>query len=124
MTALIIHTSMSLEFQKQYKTMDAYSIVCHLREHYNEQTSIERFKVSRLLFGSKMEVGTSPVQYALKMYNHIERLNQLGYLIVVEFSTDLILARLLLIDQTIPTKSSTQLPEANVSSPATTPKTC
>ena len=35
-TGLIIHTSMSPEFQKQYKTVDAYSIVRHLREHYNE----------------------------------------------------------------------------------------
>ena len=33
---LIIHTSMSPEFQKRYKTEDAYSIVRHLREHYNE----------------------------------------------------------------------------------------
>ena len=72
---LIIHTSMSPEFQKRYKTVDAYSIVGHLREHYNEQASIERFKVSKLLFGSKMEVGTSPVQRALKMYKHIERLD-------------------------------------------------
>ena len=32
---LIIHTSMSLEFQKQYKIVDAYSIIRHLREHYN-----------------------------------------------------------------------------------------
>ena len=43
---LIIHTSMSPEFQKQYKTVDAYSIVCHLREHYNEHARTERFKVS------------------------------------------------------------------------------
>ena len=76
---LIIHISMLPEFQKQYKTMDAYSIVCHLRGHYNEQASIERFKVSKLLFCSKMEVGTSPMQHALKMYEHIKRLDQLGY---------------------------------------------
>ena len=31
---LIIQTSMSPEFQKQYKIVDAYSIVHHLREHY------------------------------------------------------------------------------------------
>ena len=60
---LIIHTSMSLEFQKQYKTADAYSIVRHLREHYNEQARTERFKVSELLFSLKMEEGTSPVQH-------------------------------------------------------------
>ena len=56
---LIIHTSMSLEFQKQYKTVDVYSIVRHLREHYNEQARTEMFKVSEFLFGSKMEEGTS-----------------------------------------------------------------
>ena len=33
---LIIHTSMSLEFQKQYKTVDSYSLLSHIREHYNE----------------------------------------------------------------------------------------
>ena len=47
--------------------MDAYSIVGYLREHYNEQVISERFKVSELLFGSKMEVGISLVQHALKM---------------------------------------------------------
>ena len=50
---------MSPEFQKKYKTMDAYSIVSHLREHYNKSTRTERFKVSELIFGSKMEKGTS-----------------------------------------------------------------
>ena len=54
---LIMHTSMSLEFQKQYKTMDAYSIVRYLREHYNEQARTERFKVFELSFGSKIEEG-------------------------------------------------------------------
>ena len=76
---LIVHTSLSPKFQKQYKTVDAYSIVHHLREHYNEQVNIERFKVSKLLFGSKMEVGTSPVQYVLKKYKHIEMLDRFGY---------------------------------------------
>ena len=85
---------MSPEFQKQYKIVDAYSIVRHIREHYNKQANIERFKVSKLLFGSKMEEGTSPVQYALKMYDHIERLDQLGYWMEFELSLGLILARL------------------------------
>ena len=91
---LIIHTSMSPEFQKRYKTEDAYSIVRHLREHYNEQAAFEGFKVTRLLFNSKMEVGTSLVQYALQMYNHINRLDQLGHWMDPELSIDLILARL------------------------------
>ena len=74
--------------------MDAYSIVRHLREHYNEQVRIERFKVTELLFSSKMEEGTSLVQHALKMYEHIERLNQLGYGIDFELSVYSILASL------------------------------
>ena len=85
---------MSPEFQKHYKIVDAYSIVRHLWEHYNEQARTERFKVSELLFGSKMEEGTSPVQYALKMFEHIERLNQLGYWMDFELRLDLILASL------------------------------
>ena len=74
--------------------MDAYSIIRHLRELYNEQTINERFKVFELLFGSKMEEGTSLVQHALKMYEYIERLNQLGYWIDFELSIDLIMANL------------------------------
>ena len=74
--------------------MNAYSIVRHLREHYNKKANLERFKVSKLLFGSKMEEGTSPVQYALKMYDHIEKLDQLGYWMDFELSLSLILARL------------------------------
>ena len=47
-----------------------------------------------MLFSSKMEEGTSPMQHALKMYEYIERLNQLGYWMDFELSVDLILASL------------------------------
>ena len=55
----------------------------------------ERFKVFELLFGSKMEEGTSPAQHAMKMYEYIQRLNQMGYWMDFELSVDLILANLL-----------------------------
>ena len=42
-----------------------------------------------------MEEMTSSVQHTLKMYEHIERLNQLGYWMDFELSVDLILASLL-----------------------------
>ena len=35
------------------------------------------------------------MQHALKMYEHIERLNQLGYWLDFELSVDLIMAKLL-----------------------------
>ena len=73
--------------------MDAYSIVRHLRGLYNEQMKTERFKVSYILFSSKME--TFPMQHALKMYEYIERLNRLGYWMDFELSIDLIMVSLL-----------------------------
>ena len=75
--------------------MDAYSILRHLRELYNEQVRTEMFKVSEILFGSNMKEGTSPLQHALKMYEYIERLNQLGYWMDFELSINLILESLL-----------------------------
>ena len=42
-----------------------------------------------------MEEGTSLAQHALKMYEHIERLNQLGYWMDFELSVDLVLESLL-----------------------------
>ena len=65
-----------------------------MREHYNEQVAFEGFKVTRILFNSKMKVGTSPMQYALQIYNHIKRLDHLGHWMDLELSIDLILARL------------------------------
>ena len=85
---------MSHEFQKLYKTVDAYSIVLHLRELYNVQARTKRVKVSKLFSGSKMEERTSPMQHALKIYEYIESLNQLGYWMDFELSIDLILASL------------------------------
>ena len=62
---------MSLELQRQYKAMDSYSIVRHRRKLKNEQVRTESFKVSELIFGSKMEKGTSPMQLALKKYEYM-----------------------------------------------------
>ena len=55
---------MSLELKKQYKIVDAYSIVRHLRGLYNEHARTE----FNMLFSSKMEGGTSSMQHALKLY--------------------------------------------------------
>ena len=68
--------------------------VLHLKELFHEQARSERFKVSKMLFRSKMQEGTSPVQYALKMHGYIVRLDQLGFGMDNELSIDLILAGL------------------------------
>ena len=43
------------------------------------QDIYERFKVSKLLFHSKMTEGTSLVQHVLKINGYIERLDRLGF---------------------------------------------
>ncbi|KAJ8772352.1 hypothetical protein K2173_027529 [Erythroxylum novogranatense] len=63
----IMLASMSPELQKQHESMDAHTIVFHLRELFDEQARSERFETSRLLFTTKMTPGSSVVQYALKM---------------------------------------------------------
>ena len=59
--------SMTTELQMQHKIMEAYTIVIHLRELFEMNVRSERFKISKLLFITKKQVGTSPIQHALKM---------------------------------------------------------
>ena len=58
----------------QHETMEAYDIVIHLREVFDKHVRSESFEISKLFFSTKMQVGTSPVQHALKRHTYIERL--------------------------------------------------
>ena len=70
-TRNIMLAAMVPELQKQHEHMHANTIVFHLHELFDEQARSERFKVSRLLFTSKMEQGSSVVQFVLKMNGYI-----------------------------------------------------
>ena len=74
--------------------MITYDIIVHLMELFHEEEKSERFEVSKLFFPSKMQEGTSPVHYALKMNGYIARLDKLGFDMDHELSIDLILAGL------------------------------
>ena len=89
--ACIMLASMSLGLQKQHEAMTAYDIIAHLKELFHEQVRSERFDVSKMLFRSRMQEETSPLQYALKMHGYIVRLDQLGFGMDNELSIDLIL---------------------------------
>ena len=73
--ACIMLASMSPGLQKQHEAMTTYDIVAHLKELFHEQARSERFEVSKMLFRSRMQEGTSLVQYALKMHGYIVRLD-------------------------------------------------
>ena len=89
--ACIMLESMSPGLQKQHEAMTAYDIVVHLKELFHKQARSERFEVSKMLFRSRIQDGTSPVQYALKMHGYIVRLDQLGFGMDNELSIDLIM---------------------------------
>ena len=72
--ACVMLASMSPGLQKQHEAMTTYDIAAHLKELFHEQARSERFEVSKMLFRSKMQEGTSPIQYALKMHRYIVRL--------------------------------------------------
>ena len=80
--------------QKQHEAMTAYDIVAHLKELFHEQARSESIEVSKMLFRSRMQEGTSLVQYALKIHGYIVRLDQLGFDMDNELSIDLILVGL------------------------------
>ena len=73
--AFIMLASMSPELQKQHEAMTVFDIVVHLKELFPEQARSERFQVSKMIFRSRMQEGTSLVQYALKMNGYIVRLD-------------------------------------------------
>ena len=56
----IMLASMTIELQMQHETMEAYDIVIHLKKLFDKNARSERFEISKLLFSTKMQVGTSP----------------------------------------------------------------
>ena len=78
--------SMTTKLQMQHETIEAYDMVIHLRELFDKHVRSERFEISKLLFSTKKQVGTSLVQHALKMNTYIERLGQLDFVMDHELS--------------------------------------
>ena len=74
--------------------MEAYDIVFHLRELFHKHARYKRLEISKFLFSTKMQVGISLVQHALKMNTYIERQGQLGFVMDQELSIDLIMSSL------------------------------
>ena len=79
----------------KHGTMEAYTIVIHLREIFDKHEKFERFEISKLLFSTKMQMRTSLVQHALKMNTYIKRLGHMGFVMDHELSINLILSSLI-----------------------------
>ena len=86
---------MNSELQKQFKEMEAFDMMVHLKEMFQEQARQERFTTTKALNACKMTPGTSISAHVLNMKGLIDKLDKLGAPISHESATDLILGSLL-----------------------------
>ena len=60
-------STMESELQKQMVDMEAFTMITHLKEMFQEQAHIDRFATIKALFSCKMVVGSSVSPHVLKM---------------------------------------------------------
>jgi hypothetical protein len=86
--------SMSSELQKQHENMDAYDMIMSLKSMFENQARIERYKMSKILFASKLAEGEPVSPHVINMIGRIESLGKMGFTINGELAVDLILQSL------------------------------
>lgn len=90
MARCYVLASMSNELQRKHEHMDVQSMLLNTKELYGENSRAEMYSVTSNLWHTKMEGG--PVRdHVLKMIGYVEDANRLGFVLVHEMSTDIIL---------------------------------
>ena len=74
--------------------IDAYTIIGHLKEIFQEKARIERFSTIKALLSCKLTAGSSVAPHVLKMKGHLEDLERLGLKIEQNLAIDIILQSL------------------------------
>ena len=85
---------MESNLQKQLMEMDAYTIIGHLKEIFQEKARIERFGTIKALLSYKLTISGSVSPHILKMKGHLEDLERLGLKIEQDLAIDIILQSL------------------------------
>ncbi|XP_054782699.1 uncharacterized protein LOC129289995 [Prosopis cineraria] len=105
---LMLATMVS-ELQRHLEHMEAYEMIVHLKEIFQQQVRQERYETIKALHSCKMAEGASFSTHVLKMKSYIDHLERLGFPLNQEFATDLILNSLLKsYDQVVSWKSLKQ----------------
>ena len=86
--------TMNSELQKQHEEMEAFDMIEHLKQLYQQQARQERYDVSKALFQCRMVEGSLVGTHVLKMIGYIENLDKLGFPLDQELATDVILQSL------------------------------
>jgi hypothetical protein len=83
--------TISSDIQKQYKHMDAYTMIQVLCVMFENQAMTERYNISKALFVCKLAEGSPISHHVIKMIGYIETLIKLGCEIKDDLATDVIL---------------------------------
>ena len=86
--------AMKPRLQKQLGFTNAYDMIKVLKEMFQKQARIQRYKVTKLLIMSKMAPGSSVGTHVLKIRNYIDQLEKFGSSVPKELAVDLILGSL------------------------------
>ena len=81
---------MDSNLQKKLMEIDAYTIIGHLKEIFQEKAKIERFSTVKVLLSCKLTNG-SVGPHVIKMKGHLEDLQRLSLKIEQELAIDIIL---------------------------------
>jgi hypothetical protein len=83
--------TMSPDLQKQYKHVDAYTMIEGLRGMFQNHAWTERYNISKSLFVCKLVEGSPISPDVIKMIGYIETLDRLGSELHPDLATDIIL---------------------------------
>ncbi|XP_022842034.1 uncharacterized protein LOC111365730 [Olea europaea var. sylvestris] len=93
-TICVMLATMSPELLKYHKCMDAYTMIFHLKELYDEHSCVKRYKIFKKLQQCKMAKESSINVYILKMIGFIEKLARLRSMMDQKPSVNLVLQSL------------------------------
>jgi len=82
---------MGPELQRRFMDTNTYDMCDQLKNMFQEQSRVERFKVTKSLISHKLTEGGSVGTHMLRMTSDIEQLEKLNSPLSKEFATDIIL---------------------------------
>ena len=79
------------ELQRDLEHMEAFGMLVHLKEMFQQQARQERYETTKALFFCKMAEGASVSPHVFNMKGYIDHLERLGFPMSQELATDVIL---------------------------------
>ena len=93
-TSDLMLAHMESYLQQQLKNVEAHYMIVSLNGMFQTQARTEKFNVSQVLIGCKMEEDNPLGPHVIMIFSYIHSLNRLGFPLGEQFVTDVILLSL------------------------------